>query len=118
MIRTQSRRCYSLPQHRYISSSPIPASSPSRNEPFARPGPPPLGDPKAQREIDELLKAAARLEQVDAKEGKAHPDAPKTAASEAWDGDKNPVTGEIGGPKGKEPTRYGDWERRGRVFDF
>lgn len=25
---------------------------------------------------------------------------------------------EIGGPKGPEPTRYGDWERRGRCIDF
>ncbi|HMM45425.1 MAG TPA: DUF1674 domain-containing protein [Candidatus Macondimonas sp.] len=25
---------------------------------------------------------------------------------------------EIGGPKGLEPTRYGDWERRGRCIDF
>jgi len=25
---------------------------------------------------------------------------------------------EIGGPKGPEPTRYGDWERKGRCFDF
>lgn len=25
---------------------------------------------------------------------------------------------EIDGPKGKEPTRYGDWERKGRVSDF
>ncbi|RNA26228.1 succinate dehydrogenase assembly factor mitochondrial [Brachionus plicatilis] len=30
----------------------------------------------------------------------------------------NPVTGEIGGPAGPEPTRYGDWERKGRVTDF
>eukprot|EP01132_Coremiostelium_polycephalum_P004245 gene4245-5314_t len=31
----------------------------------------------------------------------------------------NPVTGEIGGPKGPEPTRYaGEWERKGRVSDF
>ena len=26
--------------------------------------------------------------------------------------------GEIGGPKGPEPTRFGDWERKGRVTDF
>jgi hypothetical protein len=26
--------------------------------------------------------------------------------------------GEIGGPKGPEPTRYGDWERNGRCLDF
>ncbi len=25
---------------------------------------------------------------------------------------------EIGGPKGPEPTRYGDWERDGRCTDF
>ena len=25
---------------------------------------------------------------------------------------------EIGGPKGLEPTRYGDWERKGRCVDF
>ena len=25
---------------------------------------------------------------------------------------------EIGGPAGPEPTRYGDWERNGRVSDF
>jgi hypothetical protein len=25
---------------------------------------------------------------------------------------------EIGGPKGPEPTRYGDWERKGLVSDF
>eukprot|EP00794_Sanderia_malayensis_P009860 gene9863-10870_t len=32
--------------------------------------------------------------------------------------DTNPETGEIGGPTGPEPTRYGDWERKGRVTDF
>lgn len=26
--------------------------------------------------------------------------------------------GETGGPKGKEPTRYGDWEKGGRAYDF
>ncbi|XP_041969708.1 succinate dehydrogenase assembly factor 4, mitochondrial-like [Aricia agestis] len=30
----------------------------------------------------------------------------------------NPDTGEVGGPRGPEPTRYGDWERKGRVSDF
>lgn len=25
---------------------------------------------------------------------------------------------EVGGPRGPEPTRYGDWERKGRVSDF
>ncbi|WP_035485049.1 DUF1674 domain-containing protein [Geminicoccus roseus] len=26
--------------------------------------------------------------------------------------------GEQGGPKGPEPTRFGDWEKAGRCFDF
>lgn len=25
---------------------------------------------------------------------------------------------EMGGPKGPEPTRYGDWERNGKCVDF
>ena len=29
---------------------------------------------------------------------------------------QNPV--EVGGPKGPEPTRYGDWENAGRCTDF
>lgn len=28
------------------------------------------------------------------------------------------VDKEVGGPKGLEPTRYGDWEKAGRCFDF
>jgi len=34
---------------------------------------------------------------------------PKTSAAEAE---------ESGGPSGLEPTRYGDWERKGRCIDF
>uniref|UniRef100_A0A5K1BQL8 Succinate dehydrogenase assembly factor 4, mitochondrial n=1 Tax=Nymphaea colorata TaxID=210225 RepID=A0A5K1BQL8_9MAGN len=30
----------------------------------------------------------------------------------------NKETGEVGGPRGPEPTRYGDWERGGRCSDF
>ena len=29
-----------------------------------------------------------------------------------------PETEEIGGPKGPEPTRFGDWEKGGRCSDF
>jgi hypothetical protein len=34
-------------------------------------------------------------------------------------GDATPVKpAEVGGPKGPEPTRYGDWERKGIASDF
>ncbi|KAF3110118.1 putative mitochondrial protein, conserved [Orbilia oligospora] len=34
-----------------------------------------------------------------------------------FEGERNPVTGEVGGPK-TEPTKYGDWSFNGRVTDF
>ena len=33
-------------------------------------------------------------------------------------GASEPPVEESGGPKGPEPTRYGDWERKGRAVDF
>ena len=32
--------------------------------------------------------------------------------------DKPKTPKEITGPKGLEPTRYGDWERKGICYDF
>ena len=50
-------------------------------------------------------------------EAKKHPDAESEPLPE-WPDGVNPHTGERGGPRGPEPTRYGDWERKGRVSDF
>lgn len=38
----------------------------------------------------------------------------KTPQGEA----QTPKAREIGGQKGPEPTRYGDWEQNGRCTDF
>ena len=46
-----------------------------------------------------------------------HPDAEKEPLPE-WPKGVNPDTGEKDGPRGPEPTRFGDWERKGRVSDF
>lgn len=49
------------------------------------------------------------------------PNADQTAAPEAQPARKPPVIqppGEIGGPAGPEPTRFGDWEFKGRCSDF
>ncbi len=43
------------------------------------------------------------------------------AAGEKWRAEaeaKGEIPIEVGGPKGLEPTRYGDWERAGRCVDF
>jgi hypothetical protein len=45
------------------------------------------------------------------------PGASGTPAAGANEAPRQPP-GEKGGPKGPEPTRYGDWEKGGRCFDF
>ncbi|KAJ5463920.1 Protein of unknown function DUF1674 [Penicillium sp. IBT 31633x] len=57
--------------------------------------------------------------QADGSGGELHPDAPKGLQPE-FEGEKNPKTGEVGGPK-NEPLRWGaggDWSYGGRVTDF
>lgn len=46
-------------------------------------------------------------------ENTAQPGAAKTGADAKPD-----KPAELGGPKGLEPTRFGDWERDGRCVDF
>jgi homeobox protein ESX1 len=57
------------------------------------------------------------------------PTQPPPAGDPPLPGEKQPPAGdppkeepvrlkEVGGPAGPEPTRYGDWERKGRVSDF
>ncbi|KNE64377.1 hypothetical protein, variant [Allomyces macrogynus ATCC 38327] len=70
------------------------------------PAPIPLADRAAQREIDASIARAEAGEHVE-----LHPDAEKEPLPAHPDG-VNPVTGERGGPRGPEPTRYGDWERK------
>lgn len=50
------------------------------------------------------------------------PDRPEVERADPAGSDPGPAaaqeTEEAGGPKGLEPTRYGDWERNGRCIDF
>jgi len=59
----------------------------------------------------------------------AHPTPDSSTAPKVTDTGENPPDEslrkdtpkrprEYGGPKGLEPTRYGDWERKGRCVDF
>lgn len=55
-------------------------------------------------------------------EERALPDAARRALAEArarrLAAQKASLPAERGGPSGEEPTRYGDWERKGRAVDF
>ncbi len=44
--------------------------------------------------------------------------APAPPATDTKPAPPPPRPREVGGPAGPEPTRYGDWERKGRVSDF
>lgn len=43
---------------------------------------------------------------------------PQPADTPKADQANKPKPTELGGPKGPEPTRYGDWEVGGRISDF
>lgn len=45
-------------------------------------------------------------------------DAPENAQPAKLEKERQAVVRETGGPEGLEPTRYGDWERKGRCIDF
>jgi hypothetical protein len=71
----------------------------SPNDPAAKAAPQPAShkplSPAAERALAEAAQRRAETERKAA-------DAPK----------------EIGGPRGPEPTRYGDWEKKGLASDF
>lgn len=58
--------------------------------------------------------AAAYLHRMD----EQRTDQPTTGQDGPKQPAQQPRPKEIGGPKGPEPTRYGDWEVNGRCIDF
>jgi hypothetical protein len=52
------------------------------------------------------------------KEKPREPTEPRPATASEAAPPSAPRPREIGGPKGPEPTRYGDWEYNGRCTDF
>ncbi|KAK4507102.1 hypothetical protein PRZ48_000836 [Zasmidium cellare] len=72
---------------------------------------------EADKMLDQLRERARLAAKGDGEE--LHPNVRRGAAPE-FEGDTNPKTGEVGGPK-NEPLRWGvegDWSYNGRVTDF
>ncbi|KAL6256832.1 hypothetical protein P5V15_011771 [Pogonomyrmex californicus] len=69
------------------------------------------------REFRKKLRERAPIEKLEEMEEGKHPYQEKEPLK-PFPNNTNPETGEVGGPCGPEPTRYGDWERKGRVTDF
>lgn len=78
-----------------VNTTPDPGRSPDTSGEVEAPGAAPGKSlaPEARRALEEA--EARRKETVD----------PRSPA-------------EVGGPAGEEPTRYGDWERKGIAVDF
>ncbi|KDQ57495.1 hypothetical protein JAAARDRAFT_35206 [Jaapia argillacea MUCL 33604] len=111
---------------RFPSSPTIVLARHLSSPPLSRPSPPSL-PAELQREFEELVRAAqAPLSRPsDRAESEAqlalHPDAPIPLKPE-FEGNVNPKTGEVDGPKREPVKRYtedeGDWSFKGRVSDF
>lgn len=93
----------------------------SRPSPFTDPKPPSL-PPEDQKEWEESMNRRQPTSQESPHQESdlpLHPDARKPVTPD-FEGDINPVTGEIGGPK-KEPLPWGtngEWTYGGRATDF
>ncbi|KAM0939469.1 putative succinate dehydrogenase assembly factor 4 [Dioscorea sansibarensis] len=77
---------------------------------------PPLPEAELRAAVEEEKKKEERNEP--GSEGRKGDGEEEEAADDNGGVHVNKVTGEVGGPRGPEPTRYGDWERGGRCSDF
>ncbi|XP_059487255.1 succinate dehydrogenase assembly factor 4, mitochondrial-like [Neocloeon triangulifer] len=94
------------------------STSGKKGGPFFPPARPTGPNPKKEEEVAKKLRAKTPIGKLDEpEEGAKHPHQEKDPLP-PFPNNTNPNTGEVGGPRGPEPTRFGDWERKGRVSDF
>jgi len=68
-----------------------------------------------EREMQDEMRVHLELYQAELRrQGVAEAEARRQAAA----ANARPVPKELQGPKGPEPTRYGDWENKGIASDF
>ena len=70
-----------------------------------------LSESEKERRKNLPPEAVRALEEADARRARAQALSAEKAAQKG-------EAKELGGPSGEEPTRYGDWERKGRCIDF
>ncbi len=66
-----------------------------------------MSRPETPPQTPRILSEAAKRALAEAAERRAKAEAEAKSAPK-----------EVGGPSGPEPTRYGDWERKGLISDF
>ncbi|KAL1591100.1 hypothetical protein WHR41_00187 [Cladosporium halotolerans] len=115
-LQEQSTGAFSTPRS---ASSPTDPAPPTKNPVADEHGN--VGEPARSAQADDMLAQLKERARVSANgEGEElHPNVRRGAAPE-FEGDVNPKTGEVGGPK-NNPLRWGetsDWSYNGRVTDF
>lgn len=117
-----STGAFSTPKPSVTINSTISESSPASSSPVSRPRPQINQSPASEPEIDIEVEAVNARVAATGEGEELHPDIRRGAKPE-FEGDVNPKTGEVGGPK-NEPLRWGstgdrgDWSYNGRVTDF
>ena len=90
-------------EQKFTAHKPRPAKRP-------RPGvPQPVAQPVSPAQLEAAAKASKNRPGADREADRLDPKAEPGKAN---------MPKELGGPSGPEPTRYGDWERKGICSDF
>ena len=81
-----------------------------------------VNKPEEPGNLDAAAEADATPEIPNAAPGKSLSPAARRALEEAnarrQSAENVELPGEVNGPSGEEPTRFGDWERKGIAVDF
>jgi len=86
-----------------------------RDDHSAKPGPKKPLTPAAERALAEAAERRAKNEARNEAKNEAKNEANRQAQEKPQD---TSAPKEVGGPSGPEPTRYGDWEKKGLTSDF
>ena len=78
----------------------------------------PVGDTQVGRYADQADIDPTIARRIAEAGARAQSEAEARRAQESEQQAKKQLPPELGGPKGPEPTRYGDWEVKGIVSDF
>lgn len=127
-LQRSSTGAFSTPKHTVVVNEPPAASSPKRQRPQINQSPYWAPEPHSVQGsqqgaskggMESLAEEVGARVQATGEGEELHPDVRRGARPE-FEGDRNPKTGETGGPK-NEPLRWGgraDWSYNGRVTDF
>jgi len=78
-----------------------------RDDHSAKPGPKKPLTPAAERALAEAAERRAKRQAQESSQKTGQATSQEASAAK-----------EVGGPSGPEPTRYGDWEKKGLTSDF